>query len=73
SLNGEIQKTAHVIQRDCHLPARRMEAAGLPVSSLNKGSKHTGINENISRSVQPMHSCGLYGWFPPLQLININS
>ncbi|MCI68552.1 hypothetical protein A2U01_0089813, partial [Trifolium medium] len=46
SLNGEIHKTAHAIQRDCHLPARHMEVVGLPVSSLNKSSQQPGINEH---------------------------
>ncbi|MCI63924.1 hypothetical protein A2U01_0085181, partial [Trifolium medium] len=52
SLNGEMQKTAQVIQRDCHLPARHMEAADLPVPSLHKSRQQRGIKERVSRLVQ---------------------
>ncbi|MCI19312.1 hypothetical protein A2U01_0040468, partial [Trifolium medium] len=48
SLNGEMQKTTHVIKRDSHLSTGYMEAAGLSMSSLYKHSQQAGIKERES-------------------------
>jgi hypothetical protein len=36
TLDGEMQKKVHVVQSDCHLPTRNVEAAGLLVPPLHK-------------------------------------
>ncbi|MCI49472.1 hypothetical protein A2U01_0070716, partial [Trifolium medium] len=65
-LNGEMPKTVHLIQRDCHLPTRHMEAASLPMPSLNKHRQQVRIKERESYVGQPRQSCGLNSWFSPL-------